>query len=177
MIKAIPFNPITISLKETRFFILTLAFTVGNIILPALCHLIPSGGKMLLPIFFFTLIGAYKFGPTVGLATALLSPLANNLLTGMPQSGNLSIVVVKGMLLAVAAAWIANRFRTVTLPLLAILIIGYVSAGAVIEAVISGSLSIAFNSLFMSIPGMVLQLFGGFFILRYLSVYNTDKTV
>ena len=37
-------------------------FILGNLVLPQLCHLIPQGGLTLLPIYFFTLIAAYKYG-------------------------------------------------------------------------------------------------------------------
>ncbi|MDE7073952.1 MAG: ECF transporter S component, partial [Odoribacter sp.] len=41
-------------------------FIVGNILLPQLCHLVPQGGITWLPIYFFTLVGAYKYGWRVG---------------------------------------------------------------------------------------------------------------
>lgn len=37
-------------------------FILGNLVLPQLCHLVPQGGVTLLPIYFFTLIAAYKYG-------------------------------------------------------------------------------------------------------------------
>ena len=49
-------------------------FIIGNILFPKLFHLIPQGGITWLPIYFFTLIGAYKYGWKVGLLTAVLSP-------------------------------------------------------------------------------------------------------
>ncbi|MGM9862027.1 MAG: ECF transporter S component, partial [Muribaculaceae bacterium] len=59
-------------------------FVIGNILLPQLFHLMPDGGKIWLPIYFFTLVGAYKYGWRVGPLTALLSPLVNSWLFGMP---------------------------------------------------------------------------------------------
>ena len=50
-----------------------LAFIAGNILLPQLVHLIPQGGIIWLPIYFFTLVGAYKYGWRTGLLTALAS--------------------------------------------------------------------------------------------------------
>ena len=47
-------------------------FILGNMVLPQLCHLIPQGGITWLPIYFFTLIGAYKYGWKVGLLTGVL---------------------------------------------------------------------------------------------------------
>lgn len=65
------------------YFAATL-FILGNLVLPQLCHLIPQGGLTLLPIYFFTLIAAYKYGWKVGLLTAVFSPVLNHLLFGMP---------------------------------------------------------------------------------------------
>ena len=36
-------------------------FVAGNVLLPQLCHLFPLGGVRWLPIYFFTLVGAYKY--------------------------------------------------------------------------------------------------------------------
>ena len=63
--------------REMRTYMFALLFIAGNIVLPQLCHLFPQGGLILLPIYFFTLIAAYKFGFRVGLLTAVLSPLVN----------------------------------------------------------------------------------------------------
>ena len=50
------------SLKHSnvKTYLFALLFVAGNIALPQLCHLIPYGGPTLLPIYFFTLIAAYK---------------------------------------------------------------------------------------------------------------------
>ena len=39
---------------ELKTYLLVILFVIGNIALPQLCHLIPNGGKILLPIYFFT---------------------------------------------------------------------------------------------------------------------------
>ena len=66
-------------------YLFVLLFVAGNIALPQLCHLVPAGGPTLLPIYFFTLIAAYKYGFKVGLLTALLSPVINHLLDRLEQ--------------------------------------------------------------------------------------------
>ena len=60
------------SLKHSnvKTYLFALLFVAGNIALPQLCHLVPYGGPTLLPIYFFTLIAAYKYGFLVGLLTA-----------------------------------------------------------------------------------------------------------
>ena len=65
---------------NVKTYLFVLLFVAGNIALPQLCHLVPAGGPTLLPIYFFTLIAAYKYGFKVGLLTALLSPVINHLL-------------------------------------------------------------------------------------------------
>ena len=70
--------------KEAKTYIIAMIFVVGNIVLPQVCHLIPQGGFIFLPIYFFTLIAAYKYGWKAGLLTAVLSPLVNHVLFGMP---------------------------------------------------------------------------------------------
>lgn len=74
--------------REAKTYGIALLFVAGNIILPQLFHLIPQGGITWLPIYFFTLIAAYKYGWKVGLLTAVLSPVANALFFGMPGSGS-----------------------------------------------------------------------------------------
>ena len=70
--------------SNARTYLMAALFIAGNMALPQLFHLIPQGGITWLPIYFFTLIGAYKFGWKVGLLTAILSPIINSLLFGMP---------------------------------------------------------------------------------------------
>ena len=79
----------TLNYSEMRTYLFALLFIVGNIVLPQLCHLVPQGGLMLLPIYFFTLVAAYKYGWKVGLITAVASPVINNLLFAMPATAML----------------------------------------------------------------------------------------
>ena len=82
-------------------------FILGNLVLPQLCHLVPQGGVTLLPIYFFTLIAAYKYGWKVGLLTAVFSPVLNHLLFGMPPAGVLPAILLKSILLALVAGYLA----------------------------------------------------------------------
>lgn len=60
--------------NNVKTYLAASLFILGNLALPQLFHLIPQGGITWLPIYFFTLVGAYKFGWKVGLLTAVLSP-------------------------------------------------------------------------------------------------------
>lgn len=74
--------------REAKTYLAAALFVAGNIVLPQICHLVPQGGLRWLPIYFFTLVGAYKYGWRVGLLTAVLSPAVNSALFGMARSGD-----------------------------------------------------------------------------------------
>lgn len=154
--------------REMRTYLFALLFIAGNIVLPQLCHLIPQGGLMLLPIYFFTLIAAYKFGFRVGLLTAVLSPLINSALFGMPPAAALPIITIKGMLLAGAAAWMACKSKGASLLALIAAVLGYQLAGGAIEWAMTGSIASALQDWKLGWPGMLLQAVGGWLILNHL---------
>lgn len=154
--------------REMRTYMFALLFIIGNIVLPQLYHLIPQGGLMLLPIYFFTLIAAYKFGFRVGLLTAVLSPLINSALFGMPPVAALPIIMIKGVLLAGAAAWMANRSKGASLLALIGVVLGYQLVGGAIEWAMTGSLASALQDWKLGWPGMALQAIGGWIALNHL---------
>ena len=154
--------------REMRTYLFALLFIAGNIVLPQLCHLIPQGGLMLLPIYFFTLIAAYKFGFRVGLLTAVLSPLINSALFGMPPAAALPIITIKGVLLAGAAAWMASKSKGASLLALIAAVLGYQLAGGAIEWAMTGSVASALQDWKLGWPGMLLQAVGGWLILNHL---------
>lgn len=154
--------------QEARSYLFAVMFIAGNIVLPQLCHLFPNGGLILLPIYFFTLIAAYKYGYRVGLMTAVLSPLVNSLLFGMPPMAALPIIMIKGVLLALAAAWMANRSKNATLLSLILVVLAYQFAGGLIEWAMTGSLASALQDWKIGYPGMILQAIGGYLVLNLL---------
>jgi len=161
-------NLYSLSLRESRSLLYAALFVVGNLLLPQLCHLIPQGGLMLLPIYFFTLIGAYKYGWQVGLLTALLSPALNSALFGMPALAVLPGIMVKSALLALAAAYIAHRHQSVSIALLLAVVLVYQVVGSLAESAMLGSLALGFQDFRIGIPGMLLQVIGGYLFIKYL---------
>ncbi len=151
-----------------RTYLFALLFIIGNIALPQLCHLVPQGGLMLLPIYFFTLIAAYKYGFCVGLLTALLSPLINSALFGMPPAAALPIITIKGVLLAGAAAWMASKSKGASLLALIAVVLGYQLVGGAIEWAMTGSIASALQDWRLGWPGMLLQAVGGWLMINHL---------
>jgi len=159
------------SLKATELksYAFATVFVAGNIALPQVSHLLPLGGQMLLPIYFFTLIAAYKYGFITGLLTAVASPLINHFLFGMPAVEMLPILLIKSSLLAVAAAYMAQRTKEVRLSSMLLVILFYQGIGTLAELALTGSLFAALQDIRLGIPGMLLQLFGGYFVLKALT--------
>ena len=154
--------------REMRTYMFALLFIAGNIILPQLCHLFPQGGLILLPIYFFTLIAAYKFGFRVGLLTAVLSPLINSALFTMPPAAALPIIMIKGVLLAGAAAWMANRSKGASLLALIGVVLAYQFVGGLFEWAMTGSIAKALQDWKLGYPGMILQALGGWLVINHL---------
>jgi hypothetical protein len=141
-------------------------FIAGNILLPQLAHLIPQGGLIFLPIYFFTLIAAYKFGLKTGLLTALLSPVINHLLFGMPMLAILLVILIKSTLLAVAAAFAARYFGKASLLAVLLAVAFYQIFGGMAEWAVTGSFAAAMQDFKLGFPGILIQIFGGFAILK-----------
>ena len=140
--------------SEAKTYLAAALFLAGNIVLPQLFHTIRLGGPTWLPIYFFTLVGAYKYGWRAGLLTALASPVANALL--------------KSVLLAGAAGYAAARFRRASLALLAAVVLFYQAAGTLGEWALTGSFHAAVQDFRIGLPGMLLQIFGGWAFINFI---------
>ena len=153
-------------LNELKTYLFVFLFVAGNIILPQLCHLIPDGGKMFLPIYFFTLMASYKYGVKVGLMTAVLSPVINSLFFGMPALALLPAILTKSVVLALAASFVANKTQKVSIVNLLIVVLAYQCVGTLAEWAMTSSFYVAIQDFRLGIPGMILQLFGTYFLLK-----------
>lgn len=153
--------------KKTYLF--ATMFIVGNVLFPQLAHaLIPQGGLIFLPIYFFTLIGAYKYGIRVGLLTALLSPVINHLLFGMPPAPMLPIILIKSSVLAIAAALAARHFGKVSFMGIVLAVVAYQLIGGGAEFLLTQSIAKTSRDFLLGYPGIILQLAGGFLLLKSL---------
>lgn len=156
----------SLSFGNIKTYLFAFLFIAGNILLPQLCHLIPAGGPTLLPIYFFTLIAAYKYGFRVGLLTALLSPVINHLLFGMPATSVLLPILIKSTLLAGAAAMTAHYTQKATIATLLIVVLAYQFIGTAFEWALCGDFYLSIQDFRMGIPGMLIQWLGGYLLLK-----------
>ncbi|MCP3894731.1 MAG: ECF transporter S component [Bacteroides sp.] len=158
---------LTYSNVRTYFFVLL--FIAGNLALPQLCHLTPYGGPTFLPIYFFTLIASYKYGFRVGLLTGILSPLMNHLLFAMPALAVLPAILVKSALLAGAAALVAEYSKQISLLTLLSVVLAYQVLGTIFEWLWVDNFYIAMQDFRIGIPGMLIQWFGGYAVLKVIA--------
>ena len=154
--------------SSTKTYLAATLFAIGNIVLPQLFHLVPQGGVTWLPIYFFTLVGAYTYGWRVGLLTALVSPIANSLLFGMPAAVVLPAILLKSVLLAVFAGYAAARFEKASLPLLLAVVATYQIVGTLGEWAMKGDFFLACQDFRIGIPGMLLQVVGGRVVINHI---------
>lgn len=152
--------------SNVRTYALALLFIMGNIVLPQMIHFIPGGGLIWLPIYMFTLVGAYKYGWKVGLLTAIFSPLVNSYFFGMPPVHALPAIMLKSTILAVLAGITASHFKKASLLMLAIVVLGYQALGTLGEWAMKGDFFLAAQDFRIGIPGILLQIFGGWLIIN-----------
>lgn len=153
---------------NARTYLAASLFVLGNIVVPQLFHLVPKGGITWLPIYFFTLVGAYKYGWRVGLLTAVASPLINSLLFDMPAVGNLPAILLKSVLLAVFAGVVATRVKKASIWMLLVVVMAYQIVGTLGEWVIKRDFYLAIQDFHIGVPGMLMQVFGGWIFINKL---------
>lgn len=154
--------------SQAKTYLFATLFVIGNILLPQLTHTVPQGGFIFLPIYFFTLIAAYKYGWQAGLLTAVLSPVVNHLMFGMPPMPVLPAILTKSVFLALSAAFAAHYFKRISIPILIGVVLTYQVFGTLVEWAMIGNFFKAVQDFRIGIPGMLIQILGGYGLINYL---------
>ena len=152
---------------EAKTYLWATVFVACNLVLPQVFHLIPQGGVIFSPLSLVILVGAYKFGWKTGLLAALASPLVNHLITGMPAWEVMPVMTLKLAVLALVAGLAAQRFKTVSLPLLVGVILVSKAIGCLGEFILTGGIAATIADFTIGWPGLLLQVFGAWLILKY----------
>ena len=158
----------TLNYDEAKTYLWASLFVACNLVLPQVFHLIPQGGIIFSPLSLVILAGAYKFGWKTGLLAALLSPTVNHLITGMPATEVLPVMTMKLAVLALVAGLAAQRFKTVSLPLLVGVVLVCKAIECLGELTLTGGIAATVADFTIGWPGLLLQVFGSWLILKYL---------
>ena len=152
---------------EVKTYLWATVFVACNLVLPQVFHLIPQGGVIFSPLSLVILAGAYKFGWKTGLLAALASPLVNHLITGMPAWEVMPVMTLKLAVLALVAGLAAQRFKTVSLPLLIGVVLVSKAIGCLGEFILTGGIAATIADFTIGWPGLLLQVIGTWLILKY----------
>ena len=153
---------------EAKTYLWAMVFVACNLVLPQVFHLIPQGGIIFSPLSLVILAGAYKLGWKTGLLAALLSPLVNHLLTGMPVMAVLPVMTLKLAVLALVAGFTAQHFKTVSLPLIIAVVLVSKAIGCLGELLLTGGIDATIADFTIGWPGLLLQVIGAWLILTKL---------
>jgi hypothetical protein len=156
----------TLNYDEAKTYMWATVFVACNLVLPQVFHLIPQGGIIFSPLSLVILAGAYKFGWKTGLLAALLSPSVNHLLTGMPATEVLPVMTMKLAVLAVIAGLAAQYFKKASLPIIIGVVLVCKAVECVGELLLTGGIEATVTDFTMGWPGLLLQVFGTWLLLK-----------
>jgi len=91
------------------------------------------------------------------------------LLFSMPAPAVLPAIIMKSVLLAFTAAFAANYFKRVSMLILALVVLLYQIVGTLGEWILVNDFNLAIQDFRMAIPGMLLQVLGGYVIIKAIS--------
>ena len=86
----------------------------------------------------------------------------------MPPAAALPAILLKSVLLAVAAGYAAQRFKRVSIPLLLAVVLSYQITGILGEWAMIGDFTRAVQDFRIGLPGIALQIFGGYSFIKYI---------
>lgn len=152
---------------EVKTYLWAAVFVACNMVLPPLFHLIPQGGVIFSPLSLVILAGAYKFGWKAGLLAAVLSPMTNHIITGMPAMGVLEVMTMKLAVLAMVAGLVAQRFKSVSLALLVGVVLASKALGGFGELLLTGGIDATMADFIIGWPGLILQVVGAWLFVKY----------
>ena len=97
-----------LQVKETAIIL------AAAVILPFIVHLFPSSGgvpwgERLLPMFYAPFIAVVFLRPHAGIIAAVLAPILNSLLTGLPAAGRIPMISLRLLLFIVFSYLIISR--------------------------------------------------------------------
>ena len=89
-------------------------------LVPVLIHLLPAlghreNGVYLIPAFWAAFMAVYFYGSALGVVVALVTPLINLMLTGLPAAGWVGPMSLELVAYTLTCAWLLRRWGTLWL--------------------------------------------------------------
>ena len=152
--------------STTNIVMSGLLIAIG-VIVPSIFHTAGIAGNIFLPMHIPVLLGGFLLSPIYALLVGMLTPILNNLLTGMPPLFPMTLIMVFELgVYGFVASYLYKRLRVpVILSLLISMIVGRIVSGVVVYI-----LTMAFSTVKMDpllfvkggvitgIPGIIIQI-------------------
>ena len=87
--------PIVLKYTDIRSYVFTFVFVLLSVLVPLAFHQFHLAGPTFLPMHIFVLVAGLLFGWRAGLIVGILTPLASNVISGMPVLRILPQIVVE----------------------------------------------------------------------------------
>ena len=160
---------ISFAVVRRQALLTALAITVA-VALPQLCHLLGGQlglgtalGEMLLPMHLPVMLAGLLWGPWVGFACGVLSPVVSFALTGMPLAAMVPFMTVELAVYGLSAGLLSKTNLPTLLQVALTQVAGRVARAAVLAAAIYGfgfdrlPISIVWTSITAGVVGIVIQ--------------------
>ncbi|GHU99910.1 hypothetical protein FACS1894159_04690 [Bacteroidia bacterium] len=143
---------------ELRTWLYAALLIAANVALPQLFHLAGLGGAVFVPILFFTLLAAVRYGAACAATVAVLSPLVSFALVGMPAAATLWTLMIKGVAMAAVAGLLIRPGYAVRLWQVAVVAAAAQVVGMAFQIAILGTFAPAWAAVTTALPGIALQI-------------------
>lgn len=163
------------SISIKRESIGTTALIGISVVTPMVYHILGMRGIIYLPIFLGIVIGSHFMSPVSLLTIGFLSPVVNNLLTGMPSMAPypmLQLLIFEGIVLALSIVRFRNSKLNPLLRIILPILIARLSVVLILPVVHMG-FSVWANNLFIGLPGITLNTAVSFIVYNYALSKNT----
>lgn len=163
-----------ITFTDYRLYLVVFVVSGIGILAPFIFHLF-NLGNIFLPLYFIILITSYIFGWRAGILVASFSPVINFALIGMPQAMILPFVIIKGLLLVLASDFLLNKTENIKFIDLISIVAIYQILGTLISYLFSRNISMSLADIIHGYPGILLQIIGGYMILKFYERKELDR--
>jgi len=151
---------------RTKDLVMASVLLAIGILLPLIIHISGINGAIFLPMHIPVLIAGLIVGSPLGFIIGILSPIVNNLLTGMPPIPILWIMIVELAIYGLLSGYLYRRIKMSLLPSLILsMIIGRIGAALTLLALGMGfGLSVPPMNIYIkgitltALPGIIIQI-------------------
>lgn len=162
------FKSQSLSFSQNKSYLIATVFIIFNLLLPQIFHAFNLGGEKFLPMLFFTIVAAGSFGVSAALMTAVFSPIISMLIFGMPSVEMMTVLMVKGVTVALVLGFLAQKYRAVSMVDILLAIVAYQLVGLIVATFIF-NFDMAVGSMLVSYPAVLVQIVFGTLAIKYIS--------